>query len=656
MSIKPNHITKILVANRGEIARRIFRTAHQMGIGTVAIYANSDVGAPFIRDADIAIALDGSSATETYLDIKKVIAACKTSNADAVHPGYGFLSENTQFAQAVIDAGLTWIGPPPNSIAQIGDKLAAKAMLKETEIPSLMAIELDESTDAFEAAEKIGYPVLVKASAGGGGRGMRVVEKPNILESAVEGARREAASAFRDSTVFLERWLESTRHIEVQILGDLHGNMVYLFERECSVQRRHQKVIEEAPSTAVDDELRKQLGEAAVTIARQLGYASAGTVEFLVSGHSFWFLEVNTRLQVEHPITEEITGLDLVREQIRVAQEEHLGYSQEDLSIHGHAIEARLYAEDPANDFLPAAGRLNVWKPSSLARFDDGVEQGSVIGVDFDPLIAKVITHAPTRTEAVAKLARALSTTQIQGLRTNRDFLIASLRTPEFLQGDTTTDFIPRVNPTRELVPAGDQLNDAAISVAIVIQQQATESQKSSLMSDGNHSFSLPQLVKLTFREIEISVEYRKLSDTNFIAKVDNTTYPIEINQLEGENLDLTIHDRNLKYCIYRCPDSVWYVHNIDGDLELKEQPKYELRSAHEWRGGLTAPMPGRILATEVNAGDSVKSGQLLMIVEAMKLEHRIIAPNDGILSAVLVNIGDQVEKDDVLVEMSKEQ
>jgi len=378
--LKP--IQRLLIANRGEIARRIMRTAREMGIYTIAVYADGDAQAPFVREADEAIALLGDTSAETYLDVAKVLAACKRANADAVHPGYGFLSENTEFARAIEAAGVIWVGPSPEAIAQMGDKLSAKALMVEAGVPTLEAREIKEGDDLIAVAREIGFPVLVKASAGGGGRGMRVVESEAELADAVASARREAGSAFGDDTLFVERWLAAARHVEIQILGDNHGNLVHCFERECSIQRRHQKVIEEAPSPAVTDEIRAAMGAAAVAAANKIGYRSAGTVEFLLDGNEFWFLEVNTRLQVEHPITEEITGLDLVREQLRLAEGEALGYAQEDLAINGHAIEARVYAEDPANNFLPAPGRLAVWEESNTAaaRYDTGVARADAPG------------------------------------------------------------------------------------------------------------------------------------------------------------------------------------------------------------------------------------------------------------------------------------
>ena len=468
--ITPIH--RLLVANRGEIARRIQRTAHQMGISTVAVYADGDADAPFVHEADSAFALGGRSATETYLRIDKLLAACQRSGADAVHPGYGFLSENAEFAEAVIQAGLIWVGPPPEAIRQIGDKLSAKRLMQRLGVPTLQAHALHPAADeagTLAAAAGIGYPVLIKASAGGGGRGMRVVEQPEDLIAAIASARREATASFGNGTVFIERWLAQSRHVEIQLLGDRHGTLLHLFERECSIQRRHQKIIEEAPSTAVDADLRAQLGQAALTAARAIGYHSTGTAEFLLSGREFFFLEVNTRLQVEHPVTEMITGLDLVREQIRIAEGEPLGYGQADLRINGHAIEARLCAEDPSRQFLPSPGRVDVWQPAlgDGLRFDSGVESGSVIGVEFDPMIAKVIAHAPTRREAAAKLARALQATRLQGLQHNRDFLVATLRTPAFLAGDTCTDFIERVQPAAQRQPSEAELQAAAIACAL---------------------------------------------------------------------------------------------------------------------------------------------------------------------------------------------
>ena len=655
VDLKP--ISRLLVANRGEIARRIFRTAKDMGIATVAVYADGDANAPFVHEADTAIALNGTTSLETYLDKDKVLAACEMSGADAVHPGYGFLSENAEFANAVMEPGITWVGPPVGAISQMGDKLAAKSLMTEAGVPTLDAFELKSDSDIAAAAESIGYPVLVKASAGGGGRGMRVVEEPDDLEAAVEGAKREAGSAFGDDTVFLERWLTASRHVEIQILGDLHGNLVHFFERECSIQRRHQKIIEEAPSPAVDEALRTAMGEAAVAAAKKLGYASAGTVEFLVAGEEFWFLEVNTRLQVEHPITEEITGFDLVREQLRIAEGEPLGYEQGDLSINGHAIEARVYAENPARNFLPSPGTVTVWEPSDNARFDSGVESGSEVSVEFDPMIAKVISHAPTRRQAAAKLARALETTRIHGVTNNRDFLVATLRTAEFLQGDTTTDFIERVQPSVAREHTQQEVVDAALA-ASVFSQALRRKNAPVLMhiSTGwRNSHMPPERVNYSHNGDEIPVEYRATSESTFAMNVAETNFEVCLFETNDDSVDMSIDSRRMSFAISRVDDD-WLVHGPAGDLELTELPRFLPPGAGELEGGLIAPMPGRILATEVKAGETISSGQLLVILEAMKMEHRIFAPADGTVAKVNVEVGEQVEKDAVLIELEAEE
>ena len=652
MTIKP--IRRLLVANRGEIARRVIRSAHEMGISTAAIYADGDVGAPFVRDADTAIALNGTTSAQTYLSLDKVLDACRRVGADAVHPGYGFLSENAAFAKAVVDAGMRWVGPSPEAIEQMGDKLAAKRVIMEAEVPTLPAIELKAGEDFQAAAQQIGYPVLVKASAGGGGRGMRVVESPDELDAAITGARREAGAAFGDDTLFLERWITAARHVEIQILGDTHGNVVHLFERECSIQRRHQKIIEEAPSSAVDAELRAEMGAAAVSAAKRIGYASAGTVEFLLDGNQFWFLEVNTRLQVEHPVTEEITGLDLVREQLRIAEGEELGYGQSDLAIDGHAIEARLYAEDPTRNFLPSPGAIEVWRPApgGLARFDSGVESGSEVSVEFDPMIAKVIAHAPTRREAAAKLARALEQTALQGLRHNRDFLVATLREPAFLAGDTTTDFIERIDPPRRRELDAQSLSDAVIAATMAAQatHRANAKVLAAFRSGWRNSMMPPERTKFRHGDDEIAVSYRSQRDGAFQVTLDeDEPRTVAVFGVEGGQVDLEIDGRRLQLAIAGTEDR-WLVHGTDFDVDLTELPRLPLPGLLEIKGGLTAPMPGNVLATHVQQGEEVREGQLLLILEAMKMQHRIVAPFDGSVKELHVGEGDQVDNGALLV------
>ncbi|NCF43266.1 MAG: ATP-grasp domain-containing protein [Proteobacteria bacterium] len=653
-------ISRLLVANRGEIARRINRTAQAMGISTVAIYADGDVNAPFVLEADTAIALNGKSTGETYLDVAKVLDAAQRSGADAIHPGYGFLSENQAFAQAVIDAGVKWLGPSPEVIGLMGDKLSAKRLMDEAGVPTLPGVEITQDTDIVAAAADIGYPVLVKASAGGGGRGMRVVEAAAELLAAVQSAKREAGSSFGDDTVFLEKWLATSRHIEIQILGDNHGNLVHCYERECSIQRRHQKIIEEAPSPAVDDALRSRMGDAAIAAARKLGYASAGTVEFLLGDNNdFYFLEVNARLQVEHPVTEEIIGKDLVREQIRVAEGETLSFRQEDISINGHAIEARLYAENPAKGFLPSPGPILVWQPATAggARFDSGVEAGSEISTQFDPMIAKVIVHAPTRREAAGRLARVLETTAIAGLNTNRDFLVTTLRTPEYLAGDTTTDFIERVQPALQRHVTALECIQTAVAVTMEAQaaRRAAAKVLKTLPSGFRNSTMPMQTATYAVNGNDITVAYQSQRDGSFKVVCDEQTHAVTIHRAGNGSVDIALDGQRLQFEIQQ-HGMQWLVHGDTGDLVLTQAPRYPDPQGLENSGGLTAPMPGAVLTTEVTAGDEVSKGDLLVILEAMKMEHRIVAPRDGVVEAVHVGVGDQVDNAQLLVTLAEEQ
>ena len=659
-------ITRLLVANRGEIARRIFRSARDMGIATVAVYADGDADAPFVAEADEAIALQGRSSAETYLDVEKVLAAAARTGADAVHPGYGFLSENASFARAVTEAGLIWVGPSPEAIAAMGDKLSAKRLMREASVPTLEAVELGDGADLAAAAAEVGFPALVKAAAGGGGRGMRVVESEADLMAAVEGARREAAAAFGDGTVFLERWLASSRHVEIQLLGDQHGNLVHCFERECSIQRRHQKIIEEAPSPVVSDDLRARMGAAAVAAGKAIGYSSAGTVEFLVEQPAdgaaptdFWFLEVNTRLQVEHPVTEEITGLDLVREQLRVAQGEQLGFEQDDLSISGHAIEARLYAEDPANDFLPQTGRVQFWQPATAmnVRYDSGIESGSEVGIEFDPMLAKIIVGAPSRREAALRLARALETTRVQGIRTNRDFLVATLRSPEYLAGDTTTDFIERVGPQPVRSPSVAEVATAGICVAMRAQYERRQAARvhPTIVSGWRNTVMPYERVDFETGAGEaLRIEYRIQRDGRFDTRAtfghgEPSRHAVEFRGRTADGVELVIDGRRLRATVTQDGDR-WLVHGPEGDVELRELPRFPVAGLETVAGGLTAPMPGRVISTHAAVGDRVESGQLLLVLEAMKMEHRVTAPEAGSVSEFRVAEGEQVGNGELLV------
>ncbi|MDE0883970.1 MAG: ATP-grasp domain-containing protein [Myxococcota bacterium] len=636
----------LLVANRGEIARRVIRGAQAMGIRTVAVYVDADAEAPFVDDADEAVRLSTS-----YLDGKAILEAALATGAGAIHPGYGFLSENASFAADVTGADIAWVGPSPKVIEQMGDKITAKALAEKAEVPTLPGSEDPTAGDA------VGYPLLVKASAGGGGKGMRIVRSADDLEESVAAAQREAASGFGDDRVFLERYVARARHIEIQILGDSHGAVVHLGERECSIQRRHQKIIEESPSPRIDPATREAMGEAALRLAQILGYQSAGTVEFLLDDETgdFFFLEVNTRLQVEHPVTEAVTGLDLVREQLRIAAGEPLGYSQTDIGFQGAAIEARLYAEDPENDFLPATGTLEAFAPAASpeVRWDSGVAQGSVIGVDFDPMLAKVIAHGPTRAEAAGRLALALERTHLGGLITNRDFLTATLRSAEFLAGDTTTDFIERVAPPRSLCPSPAELGRAA-QVAALWVSRANRADAGVLAQtpSGWRNARMPdQELVLAYGEEQVPVRYRTLRDGRFKFSEGAEA---RIHAWSEEGIDVEIGGRRSYARVTRAGDRI-IVLGPRGDLEFSIEPRFVLPGSDESAGGFVARMPGKVIDLRVQAGDRVSAGQTLVVLEAMKMEHPMSAAEDGVVSEVRIALGDQVESGTLLLVVEAE-
>jgi len=624
----------LLVANRGEIACRVMRTARDMGLRCVAVYVDADAGAPFLAEADEAVRLAGG-----YLDGKAILAAARRTGAGAVHPGYGFLSENADFARAVQAAGLAWVGPGPDAIARMGDKLAAKALAREQDVPTL------PGADDPVGAGAVGYPLLVKAAAGGGGKGMRIVRAPAELDEAVAAARREAEAGFGDDRVFLERFVERARHVEIQILGDTHGALVHLGERECSIQRRHQKILEESPSPRVDPALREAMGAAALRLGRALSYSSAGTVEFLLDDDTgeFFFLEVNTRLQVEHPVTEAVTGIDLVRAQLRVAAGEPLGFGQDDVRFAGAAIEARLYAENPAAGFLPATGTLHAFSPADTpaVRWDSGVGAGSEVGTGFDPMLAKVIAHGPTRREAAARLARALARSHIGGVTTNRDFLVATLRSPAFLAGDTTTDFIERVAPARSR-PLEDGEREWAARIAALWIQGETRAAARTLSSapSGWRNARLPdQRTTFAHGDQELEVRYRALRDGSF--RLDEGAVA-RIHAWSPGGIDVELDGLRRRGAVTRAGDLV-VVQSPHGDVELRVLPRFEPPADEAPGGGLVAPMPGKVIDLRVGPGDAVKGGDTLLVLEAMKMEHPLRAPHDGVVAELRVSQGDQV-------------
>ena len=636
---------KLLIANRGEIACRIIKTAHEMGISCVAVYTEADTNSLFVRMADEAVKL-----SDTYLNGKEIIAAAEQTGAQAIHPGYGFLSENAQFSRDVIKASLIWVGPSSRVITSMGDKLKAKDIAEKAGVPTLPM-----TTDP-KKANTIGYPILIKAAAGGGGKGMRIVEDKKDLKESILGAQREAQTGFGDDRVFIERYVASSRHIEIQILGDSNGNVVHLGERECSIQRRHQKIIEESPSPRVDSNMRDAMGAAAIKLAKKLKYESAGTVEFLVDDKTgeFWFLEVNTRLQVEHPVTEEVTGKDLVYEQLRIARGEELGYSQEDITWTGSSIEARLYAEDPSNDFLPATGTLIAYENDTNidARWDTGIEQGSVVGTDFDPMLAKVITKGKTRTDAANKLALALESLHIGGVTTNRDFLVSSLRSSHFLKGKTTSDFIDKAKPKRSVILKDKSLEQATIAAALWIQgRNRNDATILKNIPSGWRNSRLPrQKIGFSYLDKEVFVSYESNRDNTFSVNEDSTA---QILNWSGKGIDIEINNSRFFSKVTQDKDNL-VVHGPWGDVLFKVLPRFTLPGTEIQAGGLVAPMPGKVIDLKVKVGSKVKKGDTLVILEAMKMEHQVKASKDGKITKVLIKKDDQLENGALLMVLDK--
>ncbi|GAA3540710.1 biotin carboxylase N-terminal domain-containing protein [Nonomuraea rosea] len=614
-------ITRLLVANRGEIARRVFRTCRALGISTAAVFADPDADAPHVAEADLAVRLPGARPADTYLDVERILAACRACGADAVHPGYGFLSENAGFARAVEAAGLVWVGPPPAAIAAMGSKVEAKRLMAEAGVPVLPSLDVTAPGE---------FPVLVKASAGGGGRGMRIVREAAELAREVESARRESESAFGDGTVFVEPLLEAARHVEVQVLADRHGTVWALGERECSVQRRHQKVVEECPSPGISAELRARLYDAAVRAARKIGYVGAGTVEFLVKGDRVAFLEMNTRLQVEHPVTELVYGVNLVRLQIEVA--EGAALPPEPPAPAGNAVEVRLYAED--GDYLPQSGVLRRFEVTGEVRVDSGVESGSVVSPYYDALLAKVVAHGASRPEAVRKLVAALRRARLHGLTTNRDLLVKILTDPAFVAGDTHTGFLPLRHPSPGSPGEASELPALAAALALAAANRRRAPVLGGLPSGWRNVRSQPRRARFE----EADVVYDPLPGGVSVIGADPEHVVLERDGVR----------HTFEIARYEDDDRV-YVDHAGGCVELTPIPRLPEPVEHVAPGSLLAPMPGSVLRVEVEAGDRVTKGQPVLVLEAMKMEHRIGAPADGVVSGVHVEKGQQVDAGAVL-------
>ena len=633
-------INSILIANRGEIACRIIRTANEMGIKTIAVYEEADSNATFVSMSDVAVKLKNG-----YLDADEIVDAAKKTGADAIHPGYGFLSENSIFARKVIRNNIIWIGPTPHVIKVMGDKIKAKELAIKANVPTL------EKAESIKDSKQLGFPLLIKAAAGGGGKGMRIVNNKNELKDAVAAAKREAKAGFDDERVFIEKYIKKSRHIEIQILGDQHGNVIHLGERECSIQRRHQKIIEESPSPKLDDELREQIGNAAVKLAKKIKYQSAGTVEFILDENTneFWFLEVNTRLQVEHPVTEEVTGVDLVRAQINIAKNEYLELKQKDVEFNGHALEVRLYAENPNNDFLPETGKIVCYEPykNKSIRWDSGVQKGYEVGTNFDPMLSKVISWAPNRTDACLQLAAALEKSCIGGVKTNKDFLVECIRHPEFLAGNTTSDFIEIQSPNRKKVLNDHDKNNLMIAGALWISQ--TNIKNKNKLQFIKYSWTngrLPhQNISFQFENEIHQIKYSYINKESISILEKN----VEIISFDNEMLECVIDDIRSQYQIYRDEDRL-FVFDSFNDIQLKVLPRFVDPSTSSIEGGLLAPMPGKISEVLIKKDQKVKAGQSLMIIEAMKMEQTIKSPNAGKISKIMVKKGQQVENGESLL------
>ncbi len=651
---------KILIANRGEIACRVAATARRMAIQSVAVYSDADAGAKHVGFCDEAIHIGGSAPKDSYLRWERIIEAAKATGAEAIHPGYGFLSENEEFAQACADAGLVFIGPPASAIKAMGLKAESKQLMEKAGVPLVPGYHGSDQDPALlkREADRIGYPVLIKASAGGGGKGMRAVEKTEDFDAALASCKREAINSFGDDAVLVEKYAQRPRHIEIQVFGDTLGNYVYLFERDCSVQRRHQKVLEEAPAPGMTQAMRKQMGEAAVAAARAVNYVGAGTVEFIVEQRAdgsmnFFFMEMNTRLQVEHPVTEAITGLDLVEWQLRVASGEKLPLAQDQLRITGHAIEARICAETPDNNFLPATGTLNVYKkPVHTAfergqvRVDDGVREGDAISPYYDSMVAKLIVHGATRAEALARLDDALAQTRIVGLSTNVQFLRYVVRSPSFAKANLDTALIQREEAVLfKQEPVGLAMAGAAAVAKALLDERAAEGADPFSRRDGWRSHGVMQRrFEFEFHGEPAKATLTYLHDGALQLAIGEVSGPLVFAET-SQGIDVQFAGQRMTAAVY-AQGELDHVFTAKGATQiLSIDLLAHAGEAHAEGGRLTAPMPGKVVSFTVKAGDKVSKGQPLAVMEAMKMEHTIAAPADGVVQELLYAPGDQVSE-----------
>lgn len=664
--LQPTPFRSVLVANRGEIACRVMRTVKSLGLEAIAVYSEADRHAPHVKIADQAVCIGPASVGESYLVGEKIIDAARITGAEAIHPGYGFLSENPEFAKACKDAGLIFIGPDPDAIELMGDKAKSKRRMIEAGVPCVPGYQGDLQDDAIliEQADKIGFPVMVKAAAGGGGRGMRLVDTPDKFPAAIKDARSEAVNAFGSDVLILERAIQKPRHVEIQVFADRNGLTLHFGERDCSVQRRHQKVLEEAPCPVMTPDLREAMGSAAVKAARDIGYVGAGTVEFMLeSSGDFYFLEMNTRLQVEHPVTELVTGHDLVALQIKVAMGEPLGLTQEDISLSGHAIEARLYAEDPSAEFLPATGPIELWVPASGegVRIDCGVETGGEVSPYYDPMIAKIMAYGATRDEARRRLVKAIRETAIMGVKTNKGFLIDALQNQIFVNGEATTAFIAEAFSEGDLKGVGLSRHDAAITAVLqyvlacdAVLAKTIDVECALLNWSSASRISTPYVYEPD--EDRISLHVTPQSADRYSVVCGDETFDVSLLSRHNNKASMNV-DGVRRSVRYFAKTDAHILIDIDGrNYDLVNQVGIMASAEMDVGGGsVVAPMHGALLEIFVKSGDDVKTGQRLAILEAMKMQHEILAEIDGTVTAIHVEAGDQIAAETIMIEIEED-
>ncbi len=658
------HIRKILIANRGEIALRVMKTCREMGIATVAVYSDADKDALFVKQADEAIAIGGLHASESYLNQEKIINAAKITGADAIHPGYGFLSENAFFVKKCTDEGFIFIGPSAEVVEVMGSKSRSKEIMQRARIPTVPGYNgRDQSVELFVIeSEKIGFPILIKATAGGGGKGMRIVYDKNEIPAAIEAAKREAKNSFGDDTLLIEKYFESAKHIEFQIFGDHHGNYTHFFERECSIQRRFQKIIEESPSPSLTPELREKMGQTAIAVAASIRYTNAGTVEFILDAeNNFYFLEVNTRLQVEHPVTEETTGIDLVRLQIEVAKGLPLKANYQNTHQQGHAIECRIYAEDPENNFFPATGSILIWTepPLNGIRYDSGVASGSKVDIYYDPMIAKIIAKGNNREEAIQKMQHALENFVILGLTTNKNFLLEILKHPSFNDGAFDTHFINKYfkNYTDTKKTDTSATNEVAIIAMLSEWNDRNGKRNNKHLSNGwRNNFYQNNWSTFDIGGNEIKVEYRYKNNNAFDIKINDNNFKTELISIENNSLTCIINNHRKTFVVAKSKEELFIHHPAAGSFKMKIIPRFSDAVSDEKQGGYKAPMPGEIVKLLVKAGDKVSSGKGLVIISSMKMETTIEAHSDGIVEEIFISEKSFVEANTILLKISSQE